>query len=299
MKKFYIFITLSLIGLGIGIAAILYGDFLNPSGTAAIPSIKLPFKSFIAGTGIVEAESKNIAVGSAVSGIIRRVWVKSGDRIEKGAPLLELDDTALKAQIMVAKAQIQTAETARDTAKDQLAVVEKLERLSPPLVSKKAYLAARDRYREAEATLALAKAKLDALKAEQKRYTVYSPVKGIVLKAEISAGDYFGNRSDKLLIGSDRFNVRVSINEYDIAKFRPGTAAVAYMRGNTEKSMALRYRYTVPCVVPKTDLTGRSTERTDTRVLQLLYSAPKEAPFPIFVGQQLDVFIQATDEKKR
>jgi hypothetical protein len=45
-------------------------------------------------------------------------------------------------------------------------------------------------------------------------------------------------------------------------------------------------------VIPKRSLTGDSTERVDTRVLQIIYRVERDDP-PLFVGQQLDVFIDA------
>ncbi len=47
-----------------------------------------------------------------------------------------------------------------------------------------------------------------------------------------------------------------------------------------------------PYVVPKKSLTGDSTERVDTRVLQVIFSFTR-GDLPIFVGQQMDVFIDA------
>ena len=47
-----------------------------------------------------------------------------------------------------------------------------------------------------------------------------------------------------------------------------------------------------PYVVPKKSLTGGSTERVDTRVLQALYSFD-HGQLPAYVGQQVDVFIEA------
>ena len=44
--------------------------------------------------------------------------------------------------------------------------------------------------------------------------------------------------------------------------------------------------------MPKVSLTGQSTERTDTRVLQAIYSFDPAA-LPVYVGQQMDVFIEA------
>jgi hypothetical protein len=45
-------------------------------------------------------------------------------------------------------------------------------------------------------------------------------------------------------------------------------------------------------VVPKRSLTGDSTERVDTRVLQIIYKVERD-DLPLFIGQQLDVFIDA------
>jgi hypothetical protein len=47
-----------------------------------------------------------------------------------------------------------------------------------------------------------------------------------------------------------------------------------------------------PYVLAKRSLTGDTTERVDTRVLQAIYTfVPNE--FPAFIGQQVDVFIAA------
>ena len=47
-----------------------------------------------------------------------------------------------------------------------------------------------------------------------------------------------------------------------------------------------------PFVLPKKSLTGDSTERVDTRVLQVIYRVENDA-LRLFVGQQMDVFIEA------
>ena len=53
-----------------------------------------------------------------------------------------------------------------------------------------------------------------------------------------------------------------------------------------------------PFVVPKRSLTGDSTERVDTRVLQVIYRVERD-DLPLFVGQQLDVFIEAEPDRER
>jgi hypothetical protein len=51
-------------------------------------------------------------------------------------------------------------------------------------------------------------------------------------------------------------------------------------------------------VIPKASLTGVSTERVDTRVLQVIYQFERPADRPIFVGQQMDVYIDTSPDAK-
>ncbi len=70
-------------------------------------------------------------------------------------------------------------------------------------------------------------------------------------------------------------------------------AAVAIERGSKQRTIPLR----IPPASsrwsgPKKQLTGLNTERIDTRVLQVIY-AVKPTDVPLFVGQQVDVYMQA------
>ena len=67
--------------------------------------------------------------------------------------------------------------------------------------------------------------------------------------------------------------------------------AAAFLKGDTKLKMNLRFVRIEPFVVPKRSLTGDSAERVDTRVLQIIFELDRP-DFPIYVGQQVDVFIQ-------
>jgi HlyD family secretion protein len=58
----------------------------------------------------------------------------------------------------------------------------------------------------------------------------------------------------------------------------------------------LRFIRFEPYVLPKTSLTGDSAERVDTRVLQVIYSFNR-GKLPIYVGQQMDVYIESSEHK--
>jgi hypothetical protein len=44
-------------------------------------------------------------------------------------------------------------------------------------------------------------------------------------------------------------------------------------------------------VIPKVSLTGSTTERVDTRVLEVIYAFKNTSDRAVYVGQQMDVFI--------
>ena len=91
---------------------------------------------------------------------------------------------------------------------------------------------------------------------------------------------------------SDKLHVRVDIDEYDIPRFVPNAPARATLKGQPTDFYPLKFVRIEPYVVPKKSLTGDNTERVDTRVLQVIY-AIDSAGKRLFVGQQLDVFIDA------
>lgn len=91
-------------------------------------------------------------------------------------------------------------------------------------------------------------------------------------------------------------HVRVDIDEHEAWRVCPGAEAVARVRGNANLRATARFVRFEPLIVPKQSLTGASTERVDTRVLQVVYRI-ESSDVPLFVGQQMDVFIEASDLK--
>ena len=64
-------------------------------------------------------------------------------------------------------------------------------------------------------------------------------------------------------------------------------------KGDTTQPIELSFVRVEPYVVPKTSLTGASTERVDTRVLQVIYSFTRPQDRPVYVGQQVDLFVKS------
>src|SRR5205823_4318798 len=73
---------------------------------------RTPFGHTVAGAGLVEAETENISVGSALAGVVLEVYVpveKVGQRVKAGDPLFRVDDRHLKAQLAYQEAALAAA----------------------------------------------------------------------------------------------------------------------------------------------------------------------------------------------
>jgi multidrug resistance efflux pump len=73
-----------------------------------------PFSKTLAASGIVEARTENIAVGSHLSGVVEEVFVKVGQQAPAGTPLFRLDDRALQAELKMRLANLAAAKSQLD-----------------------------------------------------------------------------------------------------------------------------------------------------------------------------------------
>ena len=89
---------------------------------------------------------------------------------------------------------------------------------------------------------------------------------------------------------------RVDVEEHEASRVQSETRAIAAVRGYAEVKTPLAFVRFEPFVVPKKSLTGDSAERVDTRVLQVIYQI-EDTNLPLFVGQQMDVFIDASKSR--
>jgi hypothetical protein len=81
--------------------------------------------------------------------------------------------------------------------------------------------------------------------------------------------------------------------------FAPHAPAFATLKGRTDVRFALEYVKVEPYVIPKRSLTGDNNERVDTRVLQVIYALPDDRPVQVYVGQQMDVYLQQASVRSR
>jgi RND family efflux transporter MFP subunit len=251
---------------------------------------------------------ENFSLGTGVGGTVTEFFVKVDDRVKKGDPLFRVRDKTLRAQLAMEQAAIKTAQAKladanamTGEAKSQLetyeSVPDKRAIVQEELTRRRfAVDSTAAKALQAQAELDVAQAQVVMTEAELDRHTIKAPVDGTILQVKIRPGEYAMAgvpQTPLMVLGDvDTLHVRVDIDENDAWRLDPGSPATAYVRGNRNLNTQVQFVRVEPYVVPKRSLTGESTERVDTRVLQALYSFPRGA-LPVYVGQQMDVFIQA------
>jgi multidrug resistance efflux pump len=234
------------------------------------------------------------------------------------ARLQKLLDSPRPEEIPPAEAKMQEAEEQLKDAKVQLDLMERVKdkraiREEDLLRRRLAVTAAQAHFEQAKADLTLLKAgawkpdidvaRAEVAEAERQaarvqtdidRLKVVAPIDGEILQCKVHPGEYAtaGQLTQPLILMGDtsHLNVRADIDEEDAGRVQSGAEATGSPRGRSSIKLPLRFVRVEPYLIPKKSLTGDSTERVDTRVMQVLFQIDGETQ--VRPGEQLDVFIE-------
>lgn len=280
----------------------------DPVAPPLVEAATAPYQAAIGARGIVESLGENVHISPLVSGVVEEVFVKVGDQVKKGDPLFRVDSRAARAAVASREAEIPVLTARLAEAEANLAekqdFLERVTKLgSKNVASEEEVRRANFQHRAAAALQARAAAELQqgkVLLAEAQTdldlTLVAAPRNGEILQVNIRSGEHASPNTmmEAILLGdTSALQLRADIDEDSAWRVRPGAPATAYIKGTRDKPIPLTFVRVEPYILPKKSLTGESTERVDTRVLQVIYTFPAPKT-PIYVGQQMDVFIDGT-----
>ena len=311
MKKF-ILPLMALFALVFGVVSVVRSQPKHEPTAPPSPPPASPYSHTVAAVGLVETSTENIAIGTPRADVVSEVWVGVDQTVKAGDPLFKLDDRHLRAELAmrqadlrVAESQVKVNDTMLDDASRQLGFFESLKDKSAISAEelarrRSAVETAQARLDEAKAHVAAAVAQIQMTETNLERSIVRAPMDGDVLQVKIHPGEFAPagvTATPLILLGRLKpLHIRVDVDEHEAWRVHPDAKATAAVRGNANLKTPLTFVRFEPFVVPKKSLTGDSTERVDTRVLQIIYRIEDDA-LPLFVGQQMDVFIDASDVK--
>lgn len=196
------------------------------------------------------------AVGSELSGYrVARVLVDEGAVVSAGQPLVQLDDTLLRAQIAQAEANVQQQRVAAERTRRESERVQGLAEegvLAQETVEERRFAAD-----SARAAVAAAQAQLNELQTRRARLTIRSPVSGRVLERTVRPGDISGAGGEPYfrIARGGLIELDAELSEADLARLSVGDRAqVALPSGQTAQGVV---RLVDPTVDPQTRL-GRA-----------------------------------------
>jgi HlyD family secretion protein len=304
VKRFSVWLALA--GVGFAAWVLIGANREEPMPVPISEPPRSPYEHTVAASGIIEAVNENVRIAPPVAGLVTKVFVKVSDQVKEQAPLFQLDDRDLRAQLLTREAAIPPLRAQIDEQKyriDDLAT--QLHRLKSVhderAVSdddlKRTWYAlemAKRSYQRLEANAKQAVAQRDEIAVLLDRLTVRAPRDGTILQINVRAGEYATLASNEplMLLGeTERLQVRADVDEVNAPLVTPQAAGTASIKSLADQKIPLTFVRIEPYVIPKKSLTGENNERVDTRVLQIIYRFERP-PFPVYAGQQVDVFIE-------
>ena len=308
MKRlvFWLLIFTAIAGAVASVRLVLTSRKSIPAAVPLNEPPRAPFPKSIGGRGLVESMNENVRIAPAVAALVSKVKVKVGDDVKVGDVLIEQDTrdaaalvAAQEAEFAALQKQLAETEVGLADKRDQWARMEKLiaTRVASEDEKQRKLFAAQTaeaQFASMKARIASAEAQLNRTKVQLDLLTIRAPRDGRILQVNIRAGEFSSPMSPEsiLILGqTEQLQLRADIDEDNASRVRPGMAAKAYIKGRRDVEIPLRFVRIEPYIVPKKSLTGESSEHVDTRVLQIIYHFDRPAVVGIYVGQQMDVFL--------
>jgi len=309
LKRFSLYLALA--GIAATVTLIFKLRVQPPEPPPLVSPARSPYAVSLAATGIIEATRENVKIATTKAGLIQKVFVEVGTRVKAGDPLFQLDEREARAKLATAQAQaavlratLLTEKTMTADAADQFARIEKLrqQNVASEDEQKRKDFALQNgqaRVAKVEADLWAAQAQAAQAAVELDVLTIRAPRDGTVLQMNSRAGEHaaLAPAEPLMILGdTDTLQIRADVDEQNAPMVEPDQPAVAFLKGETKNPLPLKFVRVEPFVIPKKSLTGDSAERVDTRVLQIIFRLDRPK-VPLYVGQQVDVFIQRAAEK--
>lgn len=240
---------------------------------------------------------KQVNVGAQVSGQVKAIHVKLGEKITKGQLIAEIDSLTQQNSLLTSQASLQNVQAQREAKMATLRQAELTFKRQQALLTADA--GSKNDFESAETSLKSAQADIAALDAQiaQSRISVntaqvnlgytriLAPMDGFVVSIPVKEGQTVNSaQSTPTIIKMaklDTVTVKAEISEADVPKVKPGLKTYFTILGEPEK----RYYTTLRAVEPMPstedeDSTSTSTSTTSTTSSAIYYNGLLDAANP-------------------
>ena len=209
-----------------GVARSAYADADSDLQTAVVE--RMSIGATVLATGVIRPQvGAEVAVGSRVSGVLARLHVTVGDRVQRGQLLAELDPTEFEAQQQQMLASLESAQVDRDFARRQYERAQGL--IRGQVIAQTEFDEAERAFRAAEASVRQADANLRSVEILLDYTKIRAPISGVVSSVSTQVGETvaanFAAPTFVTIIDLDRLEVWAYVDETDIGQIAVGQKA--------------------------------------------------------------------------
>lgn len=249
-------------------------------------------------------------VSPKIQGRVARLFIKEGDTVKAGEPLLEIEGADMRSAVRAAESRTLVAKARAQTARAQLAEIElqaKRERgLAEKGVAPRASLedlearsqSLRDAARAADAEVQAAQAEADTLRVNLDYLMVTAPIDGTILTKPPELGEVvgpmFGEMGgtveiadfNSLLVETDVPESRlhmvkpgapceIVLDAYPDRRYRGQSAEIGRRVNRSKATVVVKVKFIDPCDLALPDMSARVSFLTEALAVEAMKEAPK------------------------
>ena len=178
----------------------------------------------ITASGTVTAWEE-VPVGAETGGLVATaVYVDEGSYVRQGQPLVQLNDSLLRAQLRQQQASVQTAEA--NLARDDAALARSQELKERGFLSQASLDTALANQRASTANLASARASLSETQTRLSQATLRAPVSGLIISRSVTRGQIVAAGTEMFrMVRDGRLELDAQVPETELGLIRAGQTA--------------------------------------------------------------------------
>ncbi len=201
-------------------------------------------------SGAIEAE-RNATVRAEITGAVMQTFAEPGQRVSARSLLARLDDSAIRDQVLSARAAVATAKSAADIAARELDRAEAL--LKAGAIAERDLERARNGALAAGTQLANARALYASAEKQQDRTRILAPFAGVVSARQANAGDIVSPGTALFtIVDPSTMRLEASLPAQSLALVRVGLPVEFTVAGYEGRRFSGRVTRINPAVDPAT-----------------------------------------------
>lgn len=209
--------------------------------TAARKSLSISAEA----AGVIEPVT-TVEVKSKASGEVLALPVETGDQVEQGQLLVQVEQTDARQALAQAEADLEVAEARLQIARSQLDRAQQM--LEQQIISDQDYEQSQLEHANARAQLVRAQASLEIARERMAETTIRAPITGTIIDRTVEAGQVISSATQVVGGGTllmtmadlGEVQVRTLVDETDIGRVEPGLPADIQVEAYRDRSFSGR-----------------------------------------------------------